>query len=393
MKSRSRTTLSHEGRYYLLVLAFIFGIAMFKEMNLLVLMAGMLLGPLVISYRVVALTSQGLKLRRQMPRGVSAGDSLVVSVELENSRRKTGCWGIRVEDEIHREGSPREELLRPSVWYPYVSAGTSAYQTYRGRLAQRGRYRFGPLTASTRFPFGLFERTVRIDSDEILTVYPRLGHLSSQWNRRHHEVVEGARHRERRHGRSTGEFFGVRQWRYGDNRRWIHWRSSARHGTLVVRQFEQHRNRDVAILVDLWQPERPESRHLAHVELAVSFAATLISEVCRQETSDLLLGLAAAEPIIVQGIATVGLRHESMDRLALIEASHADHLEALLQQAIVHVASGTEIVLVTTREIDWTAREEMAGLWRIATRRTMRGNIRIVNTSDEALSDYFRVEF
>ncbi len=393
MKSRTHTLLSREGRYYLLVLMFIFGVAMVKEMNLLVLMAGMLLGPLAVSWRLVALTSQDLKVRRRMPRGVSTGDSLVVSVELENPRRRFGCWGVAVEDEIRREGSSQDPTMRPSVWFAYVPAGESALQTYRSRFPQRGRYRFGPMTVSTRFPFGLFQRTLRIESDEVLTVFPRLGHLSGRWNLRRHEVVEGSRYRERRHGRSAGEFFGVRQWHYGDNRRWIHWRSSARHGTLVVRQFEQHRNRDVAILVDLWQPERPETRDLANVELAVSFAATLVTAVCRQETSGLLLALAGPETVRVEGLATSAVRHEAMERLALVEASHEDRLESLFEAALVRVAPGAEIVLVTTREIDWNSREEMARLWRTAARRALRGNLRIVNTADEALSDYFQVEF
>ncbi len=393
IKRRFRTNLSREGWYYLLVMLFIFGAAMLKEMNLLVLMAGMLLGPLVVSSRMVVVTLRGLEARRRMPQEVSAGDRLVVSIELANTRKRIGSWGVTVADQVRRDGNGSPVSFRPDVWFPYISAGQPLSQVYRGWFPRRGKYRFGPLTVSTRFPFGLVRSTFTIPAAETLTVYPRLGRLTRYWNRRHYEVVEGARHRQRLHGRTTGEFFGVREWRQGDSRRWIHWRSSARHGALVVRQFEEHRNRDLAVLMDLWQPEHPEPADQANVELAVSFAATLLSAACRQETNDLVLGISGEQPTWVQGLASLSLRHETMERLAVAEASHADHLPMMLEEGLERIAPGTEIVLVTTRHVDLAEPERLAPLWRTATRRSQLRQIRTVNTAEERLFGYFQVEF
>ena len=49
----------------------------------------------------------------------------------------------------------------------------------------------------------------------------------------------------------------------------------------MVRQFDRQRNRDLAVLIELWQPEVPTAEQLENVELAVSFAATLVAEACR----------------------------------------------------------------------------------------------------------------
>ena len=95
------------------------------------------------------------------------------------------------------------------------------------------------------------------------------------WNVQHAEDVEGWQG-GRQPTRASGDFFGVREWQAGDSVRWIHWRGTARHGQLMVRQFEKHRRRDIVLLLDLWQPSQPDEEHLENVELAVCFAAMVV---------------------------------------------------------------------------------------------------------------------
>ena len=290
MKLRRTTTICREGWYYLLVFAMIFGGALVREVNLLLVLAGMLAGPLLLSRFLAAQMLRGLTVRRRLPQGVCAGDLLVAHVTVGNTRTRLGSWAVVVEDSVRREpcepesrrtrrGNP--ETVEAGVLFPYVPAGQSRKGVYRGRLTQRGRYRFGPLRLSTRFPFGLFRYTISLGSTTTLTVFPRLGRLTQSWMAHRHESFAGTDRREQRPG-IEGDFYGVRPWRRGDSRRCVHWRTTARAGKLMVRQLEQPRNRDVAILLDLWQPEQPGTNHLENVELAVSFAATLVSELCRK---------------------------------------------------------------------------------------------------------------
>jgi uncharacterized protein (DUF58 family) len=389
LQRRSGTRLSGEGWYYLLVLAFVLTAAMLRQMNLI----GMLVGPLLFSWRLVVATLAGLQVRRKVPPGICAGDLLVVNVELANTRKRLGGWAVTVEEHIRAEAGPgRGQTVRPTVFFLYVPARESRSAVYRGRLLQRGRYRFGPFRVSTRFPFGLFERRVTFEQTNMLTVTPRLGRLTKRWIARHHEEFEGTQRREQRHSRVTGEFYGVREWRPGDSRRWIHWRSSARHGTLVVRQFERQRNRDVALLVDLWQPDRPGPEDLENVELAVSFAATVVADLCRKGGSNVLLGTTGAEPEWMGGPASVALLQDAMQRLAVAEASSEDGLPALVDCALAQIEPGTEVVLVSTRAQDLADAKRFPMLWRDPARRAVARRIREINTSSDALSDYFQIE-
>lgn len=388
---RSRTMICRDGFYYLVLTVFVFAGATLGDVNLLMLLGGMLIGPLWLSFRLVVKTLRAIQVARHIPDGLCAGDLLVVKLEVCNGRRRLGSWAVAVEEEIlGQSGDARGEVLRPAVFFSYVPARQSRERTYRVRLPRRGRYRFGVPMVSTRFPFGLFGRTIRSGARDVLVVYPRLGRLTQRWLTRHREWFEGTHRREHRHGRVSGDFYGVRPWRSGDSRRHIHWRSSARHGSLVVRQFEQHRNRDLAVLVDLWQPESPRTEDRENVELAVSFAATVVADACRRGGSNLLVSTTAEGSRDIRGPASALLVQGVMEELAIAEASVRDRLPGMLDRALAVIDPGTEVVLVTTRAINVTDVQQFPSLAADPQRRLVSQRIRVVNSADVGLNDYFQ---
>jgi uncharacterized protein (DUF58 family) len=394
---RRQTTICREGWYYLAILALVFSGAILKEVNLLLIFAGMLLGPLLLNWRIVGTNLRGLRVDRKLPMRLGAGDQLSVELLLTNPRPRLSAWAVVVEDQIQREagpgGDPRhcQTPLHPSVLFSYVHAGDSRKAAYRGRLVDRGRYRLGPMRLFTRFPFGLFSKTISLGSVETLTVLPRLGRLTEGWAARRQEAFAGADRRRRRPG-PEGDFFGIREWRNGDGQRLIHWRSSARLGKLAVRQFERPRSRDVAVVLDLWQPKSPESRHLENVELAVSFAATVLTDLCRKGGSNIALGLHNSAPECYRGPASPATLQRFMEQLAALEARSDNGLPALLDAALRQLSAGAEIVLVGTRPVDLTDMERFEALWSDPVLREHLRRIRCVDASSEQLSQYFVAE-
>src|SRR5436305_9628133 len=89
--------------------------------------------------------------------------------------------------------------------------------------------------------------------------------------------------RGRRHDRSAQqqEYHGLRDYRAGDSPRWIHWRTSARVGKPMIKEFEQQSEQDLAILLDPWLPRsKVTAEQRATLELMIRFAATVCLETC-----------------------------------------------------------------------------------------------------------------
>jgi uncharacterized protein (DUF58 family) len=174
MLGKQRLTICLEGLYYIVVLSFIVGGAILREINLLYVLAGMMIGPLIYNGRMVTLMLRRVSIRRRLPIGVCAGDLLVVEFEATGNAKRGGSSAIIVSDRIERVEDDREvDFGRAEVFFPVVDAGETRVQSYQGRLTQRGRYRFGPFHVSTRFPLGLVRRSMTVDQIDSLVVCPR----------------------------------------------------------------------------------------------------------------------------------------------------------------------------------------------------------------------------
>ncbi len=128
-----------------------------------------------------------------------------------------------------------------------------------------GPLRRGPIGArgwilETGDPLGLFaHRGPSLDS-ELALVLPRLMALAE---RLHATEVEASLAAPR--AGSGTEIFGVREYRPGDPLRRIHWRSSARHGELIVREFEPPGVQTLGIFCDPSPPTPQAADQIARL--------------------------------------------------------------------------------------------------------------------------------
>ncbi|HKC20153.1 MAG TPA: DUF58 domain-containing protein [Candidatus Dormibacteraeota bacterium] len=147
-----------------------------------------------------------------------------------------------------------------------VSLGTGvvAKAGWRSRLelaeARRGPIRASSWTIRTSDPLGFFVGRRACPDSEVALVYPRFASLSRRHPVRELETAAAAP----RTG-SGNEVFGIREYRAGDSLRRIHWRSSARHGELVVREYEPPGLRTVTIVVDPRPPTREITDQVARI--------------------------------------------------------------------------------------------------------------------------------
>ena len=179
--------------------------------------------------------------RRITPPRVPAGHNAVVSLRLENiSRLPTGLL-------LAEDGLPYSLGTRPRFVLERIEQGGWRELTYPIQSGSRGKYTIGPLQVRVADAFGLVELTRSFAARSTLVVTPAIIPLPSMplagnWR------GEGGGHT--RTADTAGEDDVIpRPYRDGDELRRVHWRSTARHGELMVRREEQRwRNRAVLLL-------------------------------------------------------------------------------------------------------------------------------------------------
>ncbi len=354
-----RTRFIRETISYAFGVGSVAAIALIREVNLLVFITGLLLVPLLINSYLARASLWRITAKRRLPEGVCAGESCIVEIEVEHPRRMTAAWTLMLKDQFHLV----EPLSLASFDAPAVITVLAQSKepnvvkaAYRISANRRGRYRFGPLEASTRYPLGFVESRVKWIEEEDWRVLPRLGFLLPAWRMEVETLRQGEKKSHSRRGFVEGEFHGLRQWRDGDSRRWIHWRTSARAGRLMVRQFERQQNQDLILLLDPWSPLKGGLDDCAAVELAISFVATAIDDLCKQGAHRLCLLVNAQKPLIWTGVTSHIALEELLSELSTLEPTQSETELAFPDEFRSYAADGTPIIRVTSRRSSDPAR-------------------------------------
>jgi uncharacterized protein (DUF58 family) len=212
--------------------------------NLLYLVFSFLLGFLVLSGVLSEAALRRVEVRRRVPRELFAEAPAPVALEVENAQRLVPSYAIVVEDlagdDVHDAvGLGRVFVLR-------LAPGARQQRAYLLSAAARGPLRFAGFRVSTRFPFGLFAKSLLIDAPGETLVYPAVEPLRAAPGGAPGRSVGEARSRSQ--GRGT-EAAGLRSFLAGDSARSVHWRASARRGVLLVRDREREEKPEFEVLL------------------------------------------------------------------------------------------------------------------------------------------------
>jgi uncharacterized protein (DUF58 family) len=115
---------------------------------------------------------------------------------------------------------------------------------------RRGLYILGPTKLSAADSLGFFQREVFVENFTELIVYPNSVELNEAEVLGDGTLPHVGMELQRRSGYSE-EFIGVREWRAGDPMRFVHWRSTARLGHPMVKEFREEITTRVSIFLDL----------------------------------------------------------------------------------------------------------------------------------------------
>jgi uncharacterized protein (DUF58 family) len=149
----------------------------------------------------------------------------------------------------------------------------------QGLCTRRGLFNLGPTTLQSGDPFGLYTVTIHNPDFTTLTVTPPIVPLPSI------QIAPGGRAGEGRPRPNALErtitTAGIRGYLPGDSLHWIHWPTTARHGTLHVRLFDSTPSGDWWLFVDLDERVQVGQGYASTEEHSIILAASLADQGLR----------------------------------------------------------------------------------------------------------------
>ena len=219
---------------------------------------------LIAAFVIGIISSRGLGFSRALPNArMTAGSAARIDLRVSNDSRS----GIPEAEVVDRLPEERSYML------PALAGGGSEVIEAPVSFARRGVYEFGPAEIRATDPFGLLRFARRFGGRTEVVIYPRIHRLAG-FSLGAGNAEAGARNSV---GQRGDEFAGLREYRRGDDKRHIHWKSVARTGELFVKEFALHAPQRYTVALDLRRRglRVPEQE----VEDAVSAAASMLAHL------------------------------------------------------------------------------------------------------------------
>lgn len=270
--------------------------------NLLYLLLGMMFGLIIVSGILSERVLKEVTLKRLEAGDLYANTINRVRFEITNQKRLGASYSLSVQEHESRptrakrrralglpEQVPRRRKQRerendpggPKALALRIPAGQKQVATAEYVFPQRGLYQYVGLDLITRFPFGFFEKIKPFREAHEVLVYPAIrtdiGTIVAD-DAREGEVEQQVEGRD-------GEFFGLREFRDGDDMRDVHWKASARRGVLVRRLYDRRDNESIAVHLFNWVPPGDTSasqRAVDELEHAISVTASICAELTQR---------------------------------------------------------------------------------------------------------------
>lgn len=328
----------------------------------------LLLAPALSALTVLGSGRRVVHSRTLQPARVAVGSDARVLLRVGNASPAWPVAGLLVED-----GLPVPLGQEPRYNIGYLRPLAMRDMAYRVRPRLRGSFPLGPLRVGVADPLGCVRVQHLLGAPSSLLVTPATVPLDPPASSHGSPGGEG---RPPRPVTGSGEDDPIpREYRHGDDLRRVHWRSSARHGELMVRREEHQWREHSVLLLDLRRGAHGGDGPDSSLETGVGAAASLclhlldrghelrlVTEQARLPAADgpgvldaLAVALPSDAPALYGGIGRLraSQRSGSGTAVAVLGAVRPEEAAALAQA---HGArpGAAEHVAVLCRHAAWT---------------------------------------
>lgn len=345
-----RRRLTERGRFLLWVALAVGFIGVDTRRALGFVLFALAAPPLVVGLATLVRRRPPLRLSGRLPTRLTAGRTLSIPLEVSGEGgRATGplslFWAAPVPGGA-LSVSPTEATLEPEPDRP-------ARLSLAFHAQRRGRVELPSLGVAATDAFGLVRTRAHWLAAQPVLVYPRYfawGELPLPTGRRYQP---GGIPLASEVGDSL-EFVGTRDYREGDAPRKIHWRSWARLGRPVVKEYQEEYFSRLALVLDTFLPKRARPLERDRFEAAVSVLASLTDHFGRSEE---VVDVLAAGPDLYEVSAgrSLGYLDTVLDVLACLEPSPAAPFESIAPALFARFERLTTVVAVM---LEWDEARE-----------------------------------
>jgi uncharacterized protein (DUF58 family) len=337
------------GALLLLVIAVLFGF------SLLAYAMYVLLAVLLVSRFLTSTWAESLSAERECNRlTAEIGEPVAVVVSLKNAGRWPVAWAL-LEDLLPRDAlmfdPPRLKLSGRRVQLAMLRGGSRKNMLYQVTPTRRGYYQLGPLVLETGDLFGLHRRYRVLTEPHFLMVLPRVLPLAG-YDVSSKRPIGEVRMSYRLYEDPT-RIAGVRAYERGDPLNRVHWRATARTGSLHSKVYEPSTVIGATLLLEFHTAVH-DKRHEPHrSELAVTAAASIANAVYLLNQQ---IGLVTNGRDAVDRIRLEGWAHDHRSRAEALASASVREKSNRLQPLIVPTRRGPEQLI---RILETLARVEL----------------------------------
>jgi uncharacterized protein (DUF58 family) len=334
--------------------------ALNSQANLLFGVFGLMIGILLISGIISRGVLRRLSLHRILPEHGVVGREMSVAYEFRNNKRFWPSFAVTIAEMEGVEAFARQ----PHGYLLHVAPRTTSTGPVQLIPKRRGLHSMGRYQLSTSFPFGFIKRAIDRRQDDRFLVFPTLAEVDSKLLSLCRSAEStGTTMRPRRGG--SDEFYGLKEYRTGENPRWIYWRRSARTGTLVSREMTHVSPPRLLMLLDTFADDRTGDAP-ALVERAIAMAASLVNAALE---TGLPVGIIVwnGEWQTIAPSRGKRQRLELLSVLARLPLNTSHNTQELLDASHGEQKSGTTTVLVTPRVVQLGLQESARGSFLVIT--------------------------
>lgn len=248
----------------------------------LFVIASLLLGAVAAGLLMAPLMIRKIQIERRAPSDTHAGDDVSVDLLVTNPSRRT-LLSLTL----------RDAHISPfRAFVPGVGPGETLIVGTIRHAARRGIVDGAPIRVSSEAPLGMARASRKVNAPGRTVIFPRvvpvtwLPDLASAAKPLQASVVQARK--------GTGQdFIGIREYQLGDSLRHVHWPSTARHGSLMVREFEQELPRRLGVIIDT-------SGDTGGEETALDLCCSVAGSIA-------LFALANGHPLVMTALGRDGL--------------------------------------------------------------------------------------